>query len=42
VASSDGDTSLEQLTFDGKAGTYRYAVNSVQGAGDYTLSISVP
>jgi streptogrisin C len=35
----DGD---EQLTFSGRAGTYRYVVIARSGSGDYTLGISVP
>jgi streptogrisin C len=35
----DGD---KALTFTGRAGTYRYAVISRSGSGDYTLGFSVP
>jgi streptogrisin C len=35
----DGD---KTLTFTGRAGTYRYAVISRSGSGDYTLGFSVP
>jgi streptogrisin C len=42
VARSDGDSALEQLAFAAPSGTYRYAVSSVRGSGDYVLTIDAP
>ncbi|HET6531636.1 MAG TPA: S1 family peptidase [Actinoplanes sp.] len=41
VAEGTGDGD-RQLTFTGRAGTYRYAIISRSGSGDYTLGFSVP
>ena len=41
VATSDGNASLEDLTFSTRGGTFRYVVSSVQGSGDYALAIEV-
>ena len=41
VAESTG-TGDKQLTFNGRAGTYRYVVSATSGTGAYTLGISVP
>ena len=42
VAQSDGDTALEELTFKSRSGTFRLAVSSVRGSGDYVLAIDAP
>ena len=42
AAKSTGASSTESLTFDGKAGFYRYVVVSVKGAGAYTLGADIP
>ena len=42
VAQATGDEAVKQLTFNGRAGTYRYVVVSSSGSGDYTLSVSAP
>ncbi|MEV6488502.1 S1 family peptidase [Actinoplanes sp. NPDC051633] len=42
VAQATGDEAVKQLTFNGRAGTYRYVVVSSSGSGDYTLGVSTP
>ena len=41
VAQSTG-TGDKELTFNGRAGTYRYVVSATSGTGDFTLGINVP
>ena len=42
VASSTGASSMEELHYAGKAGTYRWRVVSAQGSGGYELYLSLP
>jgi streptogrisin C len=42
VARAAGPDAAEQLTFDGRAGFFRYRVQSVSGSGGYVLTINAP
>ncbi len=42
VASSQGSTSTEKLTYNGTAGSYRWVVYAYSGSGSYTLKYSRP
>jgi subtilisin family serine protease len=42
VASSEGATSAESITYNGTAGTYRWEVYSYSGSGSYTIVTARP
>ncbi|ALG08063.1 S1 family peptidase [Kibdelosporangium phytohabitans] len=42
VAKSDSPQNVENINYNGTAGTYRYRVHAYSGSGSYTLGVSKP
>lgn len=42
VASSEGYTATERITYAAAAGTYRFGIYAYSGSGSYTLKFSRP
>ena len=42
VAASEGSTNIEEVSYNGSAGTYRWRVHAYSGSGSYTLNITRP